>query len=146
MMEVAVNGKLAKRRFCVLNGLQIAVDFASLGLRPEVFTIGPFGDWGPFSLRWYSLSYIFASLGGWWLLSKMIRRPGSPMNAEQLDSFITWATLGVIVGVWGLASGVAISMSRTITQSAASPTFLGRVLAIYSLGFFGGSSPLLDSA
>jgi phosphatidylglycerol:prolipoprotein diacylglycerol transferase len=82
----------------VLNGLQIAVDFASLGLRPEVFTIGPFGDWGPFSLRWYSLSYIFAILGGWWLLAKMIPRPGSPMNAEQLDSFITWATLGVIVG------------------------------------------------
>jgi phosphatidylglycerol:prolipoprotein diacylglycerol transferase len=82
----------------VLNGPQIAVDFASLGLRPEVFTIGPFGDWGPFSLRWYSLSYIFAILGGWWLLSKMNRRAGSPMNAEQLDSFITWATLGVIIG------------------------------------------------
>lgn len=82
----------------MLNGPQIAVDFASLGLRPEVFTIGPFGDWGPFSLRWYSLSYIFAILGGWWLLSKMNRRAGSPMNAEQLDSFITWATLGVIIG------------------------------------------------
>jgi phosphatidylglycerol:prolipoprotein diacylglycerol transferase len=97
-MEVAVSGKLAKRRFCVLSGLQIAVDFASLGLRPEVFTIGPFGGWGPFSLRWYSLSYIFAILGGWWLLAKMIRRPGSPMTPEQLDSFITWATFGVILG------------------------------------------------
>jgi phosphatidylglycerol:prolipoprotein diacylglycerol transferase len=63
-----------------------------------VFTIGPFGGWGPFSLRWYSLSYIFAILLGWWLLTRMIRRPGSPMTGEQLDSFITWATFGVILG------------------------------------------------
>jgi hypothetical protein len=43
-----------------------------------------------------------------------------------------------IVGVWGLATGVAMSMSRTITQSATAPAYLGRVLAIYSLGFMGG--------
>ena len=82
----------------MLNSLHIAVDFASLPLRPDVFTIGPFGGWGPFALRWYSLSYIVAILGGWWLLAKMIRRPGSPMTPAQLDSFITWATFGVILG------------------------------------------------
>lgn len=78
--------------------LQVAVDFATLPVRPDVFTIGPFGDWGPFSLRWYSLSYIAAILFGWWLLMRMIKLPGSPMTAENVDNFITWATLGVILG------------------------------------------------
>ncbi|WP_426167332.1 prolipoprotein diacylglyceryl transferase [Sandarakinorhabdus sp. DWP1-3-1] len=82
----------------MLHLTHIAVDFATLPLRPEVFTIGPFGGWGPFSLRWYSLSYIAAIVIGWWLLAKMIKLPGSPMTSEQLDSFITWATLGVIIG------------------------------------------------
>ena len=82
----------------LLHLTQIAIDFTTLPLRPEVFTIGPFGDWGPFSLRWYSLSYIAAIVLGWWMLARMIRLPGSPMTSEQLDSFITWATLGVIVG------------------------------------------------
>jgi phosphatidylglycerol:prolipoprotein diacylglycerol transferase len=78
--------------------LRVAVDFAALPVRPDVFTIGPFGDWGPFSLRWYSLSYIAAILFGWWLLMRMIKLPGSPMTAENVDNFITWATLGVILG------------------------------------------------
>lgn len=98
MMEVAVNGKLAKGAYALFNAFHVAVDFATLPLRPDVFTIGPFGGFGPFSLRWYSLSYICAILGGWWLLSKMIKRPGSPMTSPQLDSFITWATFGVILG------------------------------------------------
>ena len=97
-MEVAVNGKLAKGAGKLVDGLQIAVDFAALPLRPDVFTIDEIGGYGPFALRWYSLSYIFAILGGWWLLAKMIRRPGSPMTSVQLDSFITWATFGVILG------------------------------------------------
>nr|WP_310523293.1 prolipoprotein diacylglyceryl transferase [Polymorphobacter sp.] len=82
----------------LLDTLQIAVDFATLPVRPEVFSIGPFGEWGPFALRWYSLSYIAAIVIGWWLLAKMIKASGSPMDSEQLDSFITWATLGVIIG------------------------------------------------
>jgi MFS family permease len=43
------------------------------------------------------------------------------------------------VAVWGLGAGVAMAMSRTITQSAAAPDYLGRVLAIYSMGFMGGA-------
>lgn len=81
---------------------QVAVDFASLPLRPELFTIPAFDAFGtslgPFSLRWYSLSYIAAITLGWWLLLRMIKLPGSPMTADNVDSFITWATLGVILG------------------------------------------------
>lgn len=86
----------------MLEALQIAVDFAQLPLRPEVFTIPGFEAFGlalgPFALRWYSLSYIAAIVLGWWLLMRMIKAPGSPMTAENVDSFITWATLGVIIG------------------------------------------------
>ncbi len=45
---------------------------------------------------------------------------------------------GVVV-VWGLAGGISIGSSRMITQSAAEPRYLGRVLAAYSMGFMGGA-------
>ncbi len=86
----------------VFEFLQVAVDFATLPVRPDVFTIPAFTalgrELGPFALRWYSLSYIVAIVFGWWLLARMIKRSGSPMTSETLDNFITWATLGVILG------------------------------------------------
>ncbi len=86
----------------MLEGLQIAIDFATLPVRPDVFTIPEFAAFGttlgPFALRWYSLSYIAAITIGWWLLLRMIYKPGAPMTNEQVDSFITWATFGVILG------------------------------------------------
>lgn len=48
-------------------------------------------------------------------------------------------SFAALVGVWGLAAGVAISQSRTITQGASEPRYLGRVLAVYSMGFMGGA-------
>lgn len=83
-------------------GFQAAIDLASLPVRPEAFTIPAFdlagSTWGPFALRWYSLAYIGAIAGGWFLLTRMIRRPGAPVTERQLDDFITWVTLGVIGG------------------------------------------------
>ncbi|MEI6417959.1 MAG: prolipoprotein diacylglyceryl transferase [Sphingomonadales bacterium] len=79
-----------------------ALDFRSLGLSPELFSLGPFSlfgsEWGPFALRWYSLAYIGGIVGGWWLITRMLRRPGGPLTTEQMDGFITWVTLGVILG------------------------------------------------
>ena len=72
--------------------MQVVVDFATLPVRPEVFTIGGF------SLRWYSLGYIVGLLFVWWMLLKMIRLPGAPMTSDNVDAFITWATFGIIVG------------------------------------------------
>ncbi len=86
----------------VLDALHIAIDFMTLPVRPDVFTIPAFeigsNILGPFSLRWYSLSYIAGILFAWWLLTRMTLRPASPMTAEHVDGFITWATLGVILG------------------------------------------------
>jgi MFS family permease len=44
-----------------------------------------------------------------------------------------------IVVRWGFAAGIAISTSRTIVQGAAGQRYLGRVLAVYSMGFMGGA-------
>jgi phosphatidylglycerol:prolipoprotein diacylglycerol transferase len=82
--------------------LHTALDFASLGLSPEIFTIPGFSlfglDLGPFALRWYSLAYIAAIGFGWWQIGRMIKLPHPVMTAQQLDDYITWAALGVIMG------------------------------------------------
>ncbi len=81
---------------------QIALDFTALGLRPELFTIPAFSvggtELGPFALRWYSLAYIGGILLGWAYLRRLLRAPNPPMTVEQADDFITWATLGIILG------------------------------------------------
>jgi MFS family permease len=64
------------------------------------------------------------------------------MAAAILASFAIdkpmWAFM-TSVAVWGLGAGVTMSTSRTIVQSTASPAYLGRVLAVYSMGFMGGA-------
>ncbi len=71
---------------------QTPVEWASLGLDPVAIQLGSF------ALRWYSLAYIFGILAAWVLLSRMVKRPGSPMTAANVDDLISWATLGVILG------------------------------------------------
>ncbi|PZU45591.1 MAG: prolipoprotein diacylglyceryl transferase [Sphingomonas sp.] len=71
---------------------QTPVEWASLGLDPVALQIGPL------ALRWYSLAYIVGIVAAWWLLARMVRRPGSPMTAKHVDDLVTWCTLGVILG------------------------------------------------
>lgn len=64
------------------------------------------------------------------------------MGAAALFSFgfhKPFAVFAFIVVLWGFAAGVAISTSRTIVQGAAGQRYLGRVLAVYSMGFMGGA-------
>lgn len=101
------------------------------------------------------LGFLFAAFWATSFVSAVIltrlpplKRPGQAMlishmiGAATLLSFVwqkpLWAAV-IITGVWGLAAGVWISLSRTIAQSASAPRFLGRVLAIYSMGFMGGA-------
>lgn len=53
---------------------------------------------GPISIRWYALAYITGLLLGWRLARRMVQR--TPVVAEplQVDDFLTWATLGVVLG------------------------------------------------
>jgi phosphatidylglycerol:prolipoprotein diacylglycerol transferase len=59
---------------------------------------------GPFAIRWYALAYIGGILLGWQYAVRLIRTQrlwgplGPPATGEQVDDFILWATLGIIVG------------------------------------------------
>jgi phosphatidylglycerol:prolipoprotein diacylglycerol transferase len=59
---------------------------------PYVFRIGGFG------VRWYALAYIAGLLLGWALMRRMAARTSPWVSAEAVDDFLTWATLGVILG------------------------------------------------
>lgn len=69
-----------------------AIRFEDLGLSPVAL------DLGSFKIRWYSLAYIIGILIGWWQITKMVERPGSPMSKVQVDDFVLFATLGIILG------------------------------------------------
>jgi MFS family permease len=77
-----------------------------------------------------------------------LEHPGRALLIAHILSAVALATFAIdkpfwmfalIVAGWGLAAGVNISMSRTIVQSATSPQYLGRVLAVYSMGLMGGT-------
>jgi len=53
---------------------------------------------GPFAIRWYALAYIVALLLGWRLARRLAGRAPRVATPEQVDDFLTWATLGVILG------------------------------------------------
>ncbi len=53
---------------------------------------------GPFAIRWYALAYITALLLGWRLARRLVTRSPRVASPEQTDDFLTWATLGVILG------------------------------------------------
>ncbi len=55
-------------------------------------------DLGFFQVRWYSLGYLFGIMLGYWLLTKLIKKPGSPMSRLHADDMILYATLGIILG------------------------------------------------
>ena len=61
---------------------------------------------GPVAIRWYAVAYIAGILLGWWYAVRLVRSARywgawggkPPLSAEQVDDFILWATLGIIVG------------------------------------------------
>jgi phosphatidylglycerol:prolipoprotein diacylglycerol transferase len=53
---------------------------------------------GPFQLRWYALAYIAALLLGWRLVRRLVAREPVVATGLQVDDFLTWATLGVVLG------------------------------------------------
>lgn len=68
------------------------LQFTDLGVGPVAL------DLGFFQIRWYSLGYLTGILLGYWLLLKLLARPGAPMSREHADDMILYATLGIILG------------------------------------------------
>ncbi|MDR3538174.1 MAG: prolipoprotein diacylglyceryl transferase [Acetobacteraceae bacterium] len=53
---------------------------------------------GPFAIRWYALAYIAGLVSGWRLVRRLVAKPPVVATALQVDDFLTWATLGVVLG------------------------------------------------
>jgi phosphatidylglycerol---prolipoprotein diacylglyceryl transferase len=53
---------------------------------------------GPFAIRWYALAYIFGLLLGWRYCLRLADRPPGLARRQDVDDFLVWATLGVVLG------------------------------------------------
>jgi phosphatidylglycerol:prolipoprotein diacylglycerol transferase len=58
---------------------------------------------GPIAIRWYALAYIGGIVLGWLYARALIRNEAlwggpAPMTLPQMDDFILWVTIGIILG------------------------------------------------
>ena len=59
---------------------------------------------GPLAVHWYGVGYIVGILFGWWYAKRLFATPRlwadgtSPMKPEDIDDFIVWAALGIVLG------------------------------------------------
>jgi phosphatidylglycerol:prolipoprotein diacylglycerol transferase len=53
---------------------------------------------GPLTIHFYALAYILALLIGWRLVRYLAGLAPQAATGEQVDDFLTWATLGIILG------------------------------------------------
>ena len=53
---------------------------------------------GPFVVRWYALAYIAGLLIGWRYCLILADRPPRLIARRDVDDFLVWATLGVVLG------------------------------------------------
>jgi len=126
-----------------------------------VFIIGSFSVLFPIIVRdvyerdSQALSYAFMAFWIGSFLSTIVlsrrapfKRPGRALLISQFGGASALAIFALavpfplfvfVIFCWGLCAGVGFSMSRTITQQEANPAYLGRILAIYSLGYMGGA-------
>jgi phosphatidylglycerol:prolipoprotein diacylglycerol transferase len=62
------------------------------GFDPIAFSLGPI------QVHWYGIMYLVGFAAAWWLARRRAAAPGSTWRAEDVDDFIFFAMLGVIVG------------------------------------------------
>ncbi len=73
----------------------------SLSVLPALVfpTIDPVAvDLGFFAIRWYALAYIAGIILGWRYMIALAQKPPTLVSRADIDDFLTWATLGVILG------------------------------------------------
>jgi phosphatidylglycerol:prolipoprotein diacylglycerol transferase len=62
-------------------------------------TINPVAiEIGPLAIRWYALAYIFGIYLGVWQAKSLIQNPPTLISKEQIDDFLIWVLLGIIIG------------------------------------------------
>ena len=55
-------------------------------------------QFGPLAIRWYALAYIASLVIGWRLVRRFVLLDPPVATPLQVDDFLTWATLGVVLG------------------------------------------------
>jgi len=55
-------------------------------------------SFGPIAIRWYALAYIVGLLIGWRYCLALAGRPPHLVGRQDVDDFLVWATLGVVLG------------------------------------------------
>lgn len=53
---------------------------------------------GPLAIRWYALAYIAGIVLGWRIARRLVEAKPRAGTAAQVDDYVTWVTLGIIVG------------------------------------------------
>ena len=53
---------------------------------------------GPLAIRWYALAYVAGILVGWRYMIVLARRSADGIAARDIDDFVLWATLGIVLG------------------------------------------------
>ena len=60
--------------------------------------IGPFFGFGPLQVHWYGVMYLIGFAGAWWLARRRAAQPQSTWTALDVDDFLFFAMIGVILG------------------------------------------------
>ncbi|MEO1293517.1 MAG: prolipoprotein diacylglyceryl transferase [Pseudomonadota bacterium] len=84
----------------------LAIPFPDID--PALFTVPGFSlfglEIGPFSLRWYALSYLAGLLLGAWWIARLMKRPAlwpgseAPMPAARIEDLLFYMVIGVVAG------------------------------------------------
>lgn len=53
---------------------------------------------GPIAIRWYAIAYIAGLMLGWRYVKWLVSKPPHAMRDADVDDFLVWATLGVVLG------------------------------------------------
>ena len=53
---------------------------------------------GPLAIRWYALAYIAGIILSWRLMRRLAAQSPEVATTTQVDDFVSWATLGVVLG------------------------------------------------
>lgn len=59
---------------------------------------------GPLAIHWYGIGYVVSILFAWWYSKRLVSNPAlwhdgkPPIKPLDLDDFVTWAALGVVLG------------------------------------------------
>lgn len=55
-------------------------------------------SFGPVSVHWYGIMYLFAFATAWWLALRETKRPDAALTAKQVEDLIVYGALGVVIG------------------------------------------------